>query len=271
MSLITISQSLGSGGITIAKQVAEGLDIELYDDARLQQEAIAMGIGSQYLEGMDEKVPGLFDRILGKNPDIYLDLMEAVVYKVSQSGQGVIMGHGGQMLLRDFGCALHVRIFASNDRRISNLQESQRLDGRSAEKIIRKSDNRRKGFFRYAFDIDLNDPTLYDLIINTEKIGNDLASQMIVKMAASDQIGACSLTATDAMERLSLAKKVEAELLKNGISISMLHVEAPDKGSIYVRGLAINENEKQRIKEVVGRMTEISQSQTDVGVVTGSV
>ena len=72
-----------------------------------------MGVRSEDLKSLDETAPGLFDRILGKKPDWYLDIMEAVVYKVSRQGQGVIIGHGSQMLLRDFGCALHIRVHAS--------------------------------------------------------------------------------------------------------------------------------------------------------------
>ena len=271
MSLITISQSLGSGGKDIARQVAAGLKIELYDDNRLQEEALAMGIGSEYLKGLDEKAPGLFDRIIGKNPDIYMDLMEAVVYKVSQRGQGVIIGHCGQMLLRDFGCALHVRIYASRERRISNLMKTNQVNRQSAVKIIRKSDHQRNGFFKFAFNIDLDDPSLYDLTINTEKIGNDLASQFVINMANSDEINACSLTALNAMERLSLTKKVEAELLKNDISLTLVNIDAQDEGRIHISGLAANEHEKKRIQDVIAGMPDISNVQFDVGVVTGGI
>ena len=47
MSLITISESLGSGGMPIARQVAERLNIHLYDDDRLQKEAVDMGIRAE--------------------------------------------------------------------------------------------------------------------------------------------------------------------------------------------------------------------------------
>jgi cytidylate kinase len=40
MSLITISEGVGCGGLAIAKRVANELNVELYDDRRLEQEAI---------------------------------------------------------------------------------------------------------------------------------------------------------------------------------------------------------------------------------------
>ena len=237
MSLITISQNLGSGGMSIAQQVAKELNIELYDDDRLQQEALKMGIRSDDLKSLDEKAPGLFDRILGKKPDMYLDIMEAVVYEASQRGQGVIIGHCSQMLLRDFGCALHVYVHASEKKRILNLVEEQHLSREGAEKLIRKSDSERNGYFKFAFHMDLNDPSLYDLIINTEKIGSDAASKFIIDLASSNEISTCSLTALDAMEKLSLKKKVEAELLKHHVNLSMLQLEVPENGKLHVHGM----------------------------------
>ena len=269
MSLITISQNLGSGGMTIARQVAKGLQIELYDDDRLQAVALEMDIRSDVFSNLDKKKPGLFDRILGKKPDMYLDLVEAVVYEVSRHGQGIIIGHGGQMLLRNFGCALHVRIHASRARRIDHLMSTQKLSHEDAEKLIRKSDSARNGFFNFAFQRDLNDPSLYDLIINTEKIGNDTASQIIIDMATSDAINTCSLTALEAMEKMSQTKKVEAALLENDINLNMLYVEAPEKGKLLITGLTTTQDEKDRIFKAIQAMPEITDFQSKIEVASG--
>ena len=126
-------------------------------------------------------------------------------------------------------------------------------------------------FFKFAFNIDLDDPSLYDLTINTEKIGNDLASQFVINMANSDEINACSLTALNAMERLSLTKKVEAELLKNDISLTLVHIDAQDEGRLHISGLAANEHEKERIQDVIAGMPDISNVQFDIGVVTSGI
>ena len=42
MPLITISRGIGCGGIIISRLVAEGLNLELFDDERLQKEASGM-------------------------------------------------------------------------------------------------------------------------------------------------------------------------------------------------------------------------------------
>lgn len=266
MSLITISQNLGSGGMSIARTVAEGLDLELYDDDKLQEEALKMGIQSEDLKNIDEKMPGLFDRILGRKPEIYLDFMEAIVYEVSRRGSGVIIGHCSQMLLRDFGCAMHIFVHASEDTRVRNLMEIQKVSRDTALKLIRKNDQQRSGFFKYNFQMDLSDPSLYDLTINTEKIGNEAAAKFIIDLAQSDEIKACSLTALESMERLSLQKKVHAALLQNDIEMRYLNIDVPETGVVRIGGIVFAKEENVRIEETAKRVEGVSNVQTDITV-----
>jgi cytidylate kinase len=118
MSLITITGGIGCEEMTIARLVADALELELYDDQRLQEKAIEMGLSSEGVKSLDEKAPGLFNRLLRRKPEIYLDLLEALVYKVARQGEGIIFGHGAQFLLRAFEGALHVRIFSSKASRV---------------------------------------------------------------------------------------------------------------------------------------------------------
>jgi hypothetical protein len=55
---------MGCGALAVTKEVADRLKLELYDDDRLQQEAVSMGYSSEDLKAFDEKAPGLFDRLL---------------------------------------------------------------------------------------------------------------------------------------------------------------------------------------------------------------
>lgn len=212
MSLITITRNIGCGGTTIARLVADGLKLELYDDRRLQEEAIKMGISREVLKRLDEKAPGLFNRLLSHNLETYLDLMEAVVYEVAHRGEGIILGHGSQMLLQDFGFALHVRIHGPESFRIQHLMDQQGVGWEAAEKMIYQSDSERMDFLKFAFHMDWNDPSLYDLVINRDKLSVNSAARLIMEVAQSQEIKECGITAVEAMERLSLSKKIAAAL-----------------------------------------------------------
>ena len=57
MPLITISRGIGCGATIIARLVANGLKIDLYDDHSLQQEAIKMGLRPEALKEEQFKDP----------------------------------------------------------------------------------------------------------------------------------------------------------------------------------------------------------------------
>jgi len=273
MSLITISESIGCEGMSIAKLVADALNLELFDDRRLEQEALEIGIRPDDLKGIDEKAPGLFSRILSNKPQVYLDLLQSVVFEVAKEGNGVIFGHGSQVLLRDFGCALHVGIYASESFRLQHVMNGQKLSREAAEKLIRKRDSERKGFFQYAFHRDYNDPSLYDLVIQRDKIGTDLATRLITEAARSDEMKECSLTALDSMDRLALTRRVEAavtehELTGTLIHPDILHIEVPEKGVVHISGATQTMDAEALLRKVIKAVPGVKEIQCEIAVVT---
>jgi cytidylate kinase len=267
MSLITITRCIGCGGMSIAQSVANGLNVELYDDQKLQEEARKIGIQPEILKELDEKAPRFFNRLFSHKPEAYLDLMEAVIYEVARKGEGVIVGHGAQFLLRDFSCAFHVRIYSSRPFRIKHLMEQQGLSSEAAEKIITKSDHERKGFLKFAFHRDWDDLSLYDLIINRDKLSVESAFRLIMEVSQSQEIKTCSLTAVDAMERMSLEKKIEAALIRNDISTNEFYIEVPEKGVAVIRGWTQAQDYKDRVIQVVQDVPGVNDVQSEIRVV----
>ena len=271
MPLITISQSMGSKGEAIAELVAEKLNYELFDDDKLQKIAKTSGLYTDDLVDLDENVPGLIDRILSNKPELYLDYMESVIFKVARNGEGVIMGHGSQMLLRDFSCAFHIRIHASQSTRIMNLMENQGLSRDTAEKLVLKFDHRQSGFFQYAFQMRWDDPALYDVAINTQKMSEDTAAKLIVETVQSEDINTCSLDAVDTMEKLSLQKQIHAELLKNNIETQYLHIEVSENAGVHITGISRSQEDIEKIKRVLKNVPHLKDVTCDIPVVTGTI
>ena len=269
MTLITITQNFGGDGAAIARKVADGLGIELFDDRKLQGLVHARGIPSEEIGRFDEKAPGFLDRFLGSRPKVFLDILESVIYEVARKGEGVIIGHGSQMLLRNFDCAFHVRVFSSDERRVENMAAEQRLSREAALKLIRKRDHEQSGFFHFAFHLEMNDPSLYDLIIHTEKLDLDTASGLIIQAARSESIRTCSLKALEAMERLALEKKVHAVLLETGMDMTSIVVEVPEKGVVRVYGISANSEETRKLLDAVRSVPGVSEVVSGISVVTG--
>jgi len=265
MSLITISGGIGTGAEQIAARVAKEANLELFDDNRIREKAITMGIRAEDLKGLQEKTPGFFDS-LRYNPELYLDILESVVFEVSRQGKGVIVGHGSQALLRDFGCAMHVLIHASESYRVQELVEKHALTRKAAEKMIQRKDDEKRGFFRFAFRMDWNDLSLYDLVIHTEKLGPEGAAKLILEALFSDAVKECSLKALETMERMSLMKKVQAALLKERFSYSQFHVDIPEQGLVEITGYTTTEEEKRRMVRAARDVPGVSKVKDEIGI-----
>jgi cytidylate kinase len=266
MALITLTHTIGCDALEIARRVADRLDVTIYDDDRLKEEALRMGLHAEELKGFSEKAPDWFERLWSNKPGVYLHLMESVVFEAARIGEGVIIGHGSQVLLQDFGCALHVLVTGQEENRVRNLMRQMSLSREAAERQIRRSDAQKRGFFQYAFHKNWNDPALYDLCVNPDKIGLERAAQLVGDMALSPGLKACSIYARDALERLSQTKRIEASLLEMDLRHAGLRVEMPEKGVAQISGVLYKHEDKERIPEIISRIPGVDKVQMDVSL-----
>lgn len=237
MPLISATGGEGCGVRHVAEAVADNLHYELYDDDRLQQEAISMGYSSEDLKAFDVKTPGLFDRLLRRRVEMYDELMAAVIYAVACRGEGIILGHGAFFFLKDFDCALHLRLHACSSFRVERVVDQKSVEPEAARALIENRDREMKGFLDFLFQIDWNDLSLYDLVINVDKMGFGAASEMVIRLAQADHIRECSLNAMDAMAKLSLQKRVEVAAMKENLNPNELHFEVTEPGVVKISGI----------------------------------
>ena len=266
MPLITINYGLGTNGNQIAYAVAQSLNARLFDDEKLQQIVAESGLKIRSDYRYDQQTLGFWERLRSREPQMYLDAMEAAVYDIARDGNGVIIGHGSQMLLRDFDCAFHVRLLSDLANRVENLVSSQGLNRDMAEDLITKHDKSQKDFFRFAFKIDMDTPSLYDLALNMGKMKSKTIAALIIEALKSDDIQSCSLDALASMDRLSLERKIHAKLLENNIDISTLSIEIPESGKAFITGMAVSQEEKDRISEIVKTVEGVSQVDSNLSV-----
>jgi hypothetical protein len=110
----------------------------------------------------------------------YVRVMEMVIRNLSQEGSVVLVGRGGQVVLRDVSQALHVQIVAPFQRRVATLVEREGIAERDASVALKASDRARKDYLRRYHHADWLDPNLHDLVINTGKISPIQAAELVV-------------------------------------------------------------------------------------------
>ncbi len=113
----------------------------------------------------------------------YADLVRQVVLECAQSGDVIIVGRGGQAILRDMSGVLHVKIIGSEEMRCRRLMQRLGVDAREAERQIHQSDRERARYLKHFHGLNWQDPCLYDLILNTDRLSVDMAVQLISEAA----------------------------------------------------------------------------------------
>ena len=264
MPIITITGGIGCDVESIAEQVAGQMKLPLFNDKKLLEEAEKMGFSEkESLESLKEKSHRF--QLLSNKPEMYLDMMEAVVFEAVRKGNGVIPGHAGQMLLRNLKGVLHVRLFASKETRIMNLCERQGLGLEAAKKIVHKSDNEKRGFMHSAFHAEWDDLSLYDIVINRERLDGKATVKLISDAAETDTIKAGMKNMEEYFEKMALEKIVESALLKIASSHRLI-VEAVEKDVVKIMGLADSKEYKDQIIRIVENQPGVSRVISEIAV-----
>ncbi len=249
MYFITFTRKMGTNGSEIARRVANELQYSLYDTEAIENTAREMGFLKDVQE-VDEKMPSLFQRLFSHRPEVYLDRLNAVIYELASRGNAVFLGRGSHILLREFKCALHIRVTASLEKRIQNLEE-RGFQREVAIKAIHKSDHERAAFIKFAFGVDWDAPELYDMVLNMDTLTVDLAADIVLHMARSEEIQARSLDAMKSLEMMGLARRAEAALIEAGFSLTFLSLAVAEPGKIRLTGLLTEELNKTRAEQIL--------------------
>ncbi|HEY7540706.1 MAG TPA: cytidylate kinase-like family protein [Methylomirabilota bacterium] len=243
MAIVTISHQLGSGGNVIARAVADRLGYQCIGGEILAKAAQVYGLAEDRLTRLGEAKPSVLDR-LGLEAQTYIAVMQNAVLDAALADHVVLVGRGGQWLLRDIAHALRVRIIAPLDERIRRLQDgmatqvggeaSARTARDALERLLRRDDADKLGRMRYLYDCDLNDPLLYDVLINNRGADGGAATEAIVSLA--HRPGAEPTAAS--MQRLvdrAVASRVRVALMVDERTRRFKHFDAEaTNGSIRV-------------------------------------
>ena len=133
-------------------------------------------------------LPAAGERELGDSR--YKEAITSVMTELAARGDVVIIGRGGQAILREHPRCLHVRTTAPIAVRVPRIAEREGLSPEKAKERVEESDKARRDFHRKYFKINPADPDFYDIVINTAHISEEDAAELIVaafrfKMPAS--------------------------------------------------------------------------------------
>ncbi len=109
----------------------------------------------------------------------YLQFLRATVNRLHGRGSVVIVGRGGQAILKEEDDVVHIRTVAPIDHRVKTVCSRYDVAEGEAKEMIRSSDRRRSAYVKSNYGLDWSDGSNYHLVINTGSVPDDVAAILV--------------------------------------------------------------------------------------------
>jgi hypothetical protein len=208
MTLVALSAAYGAGGSLVGPALADRLGVPFLDRAIPLAVAERLDVPVDAAVAHDDQAsPGRLERLLrgfvgGDTlapapvlPDAVLaedfrDATEAELRRQAATGEGVILGRGAVVVLRDDPRVLRARLDGPPEARLRQAVDLQGLQEETARHAMRATDHGHADYVRRFYGADLADPSLYHVVLDTTAI--DLATAVDILAAAAGSVAPIS-------------------------------------------------------------------------------
>lgn len=172
---ITISGPPGSGKTTACSKLSE----------RLGLEAVVFGKIFRQLAAEKNLSLGELGDLAEKDPSID-SMIDSRILEIARQNEDIILESrlSAHMCVRNNIPAFKVYIDASPEVRMSRigLREGETVEEACAKTLERQKSEAKR--YKMYYDIDIDDRSVYDLVINTDSLDPDQVVEMIIKGAS---------------------------------------------------------------------------------------
>lgn len=234
MTIIAISRGTFSGGEALATSVAERLGYRCVSREVILEAAWSYGVSVEKLSTAMEKRPPLWERVAGKRT-AYLTFTRAAMCVQALEGRLVYHGYVGHLLLPGVAHVLRVRAIADLDYRIQAAMRHQGLARKDAVAYIERVDKERRQWTRSLFDVEWDDPSLYDVLLNLSRMSVATACETVVRLTEREEFQPTAAS-MKALRDLALRSRVAAMFAQDQRTRSTELEVTADDGIVTVTG-----------------------------------
>jgi cytidylate kinase len=201
--IVSIARELGAGGFSVGEAIAAALGAPLLDERTfIDLLSRRHGIAPEVVAERVERPPSAGEQLMSDlaaatamlpipaaqlhSAEFIIDTVRETVLEHARRGDVVVIGYGGVSLLgwRPEGIpVLAILLRAGRAWRIEQLARRYAIAGDEARRRIDRTDDARARYQRHYFDSDLHDSRQYDLVLNTESLGVELAAAIATSVA----------------------------------------------------------------------------------------
>lgn len=201
-----ISVTDGSAGDEVGRLVAGGLGFRLVNEELITRAASRAGVAPHEVADverrrsfvrrmLEELTPGTvmagvaFGAVVPEANDVgpRNDEMRAFIRRaiedVAAEGETVIVSHAASYALADRHSVLRVLVTAAPETRNRRLAQERGVDDAEAARLVKSGDANRRDYLKRFYDVPVELPTQYDLVLNTDRLTPQQAADLIVRVA----------------------------------------------------------------------------------------
>ena len=203
-----------------------------------------------------EMPTGFFERIFFRDP-AGSSLFASLIYQQAAMGDVVIRGRGSQIVLAGQPKVLKVRIVAPFRIRVDRVARRKGITQDEASDYVRHYDRQRRSLIESLFQVDLNDWSLYDMVLNSTDLSQNMLANVVC--LAAKELGPVDDGQKTLYADLALAKRVEALIKKKVPTFPARDVEVENqgRGRLVLTGAVLD-------KEAIKKAEEIAKTQEEV-------
>lgn len=252
MSIVAISETGGSLGIEIGRKLAENLGWEFADREILAKASEQFGEAVMDLRHSLEEKPTLWERF-SDTQHRYKAYIEAIILEMAARDNVVLAGRSSTIVLRQVPHVVRVRTTAPERARAQRLEQQLGLTHEAALEYVRHSDRERAARVKFLYHVDVDDPLLYDLVLNTDRLTVEKGAALIRETLRDERFQSIE-TGRKTLVDLSLAALARASLMAHPqVEARNLFVMCKD-GHVSLTGSVREDGERTTAADVVRRI-----------------
>jgi cytidylate kinase len=180
VNVITVSRQYGAGASDLARMLSGRLGFRVVDDELLTMAAERSGMDLEKIERVYEQRPSFQDlRVYKERSEKYITAVNEVLEGLAREGTVIIVGRGANLALLSYRNVFNLRLVADFAVRVARVVQREGLSEADARKKISESDYARETYYRFLFNVQPDDPLVYDLILNTSRLTMEEAAAMV--------------------------------------------------------------------------------------------
>jgi hypothetical protein len=191
---VTLSRQTGSGALAVAEELANYLQVHspkgpcpwtVFDRnlvAKVLEEHDLPERMAKFLpEDRISELQDIMHELFGLRPASWTVLRQTAetILHLVELGRVIIIGRGSGIITRKLEYVFHVRLVGSVERRLEHVQDYYKLGRKEAQELVRREDRGRRRYLKNYFKVEIDDPLLYHLIINTDLVPFKVAARVI--------------------------------------------------------------------------------------------